>query len=1840
MFFTKKGLASHTTHVAHQTWPKKSSGEFSLPLLSLPSKNKAFYREMPDHQELDIVYSTIFENFSPQDELNIFASAIEASFPFVDFLYLKMSQNSKEIGFRVWHTNVEKNVVSRVLYLCMNKTWTFSTHCFYKVFGNVDLMLVSPQKDDQNIDWCYHQDIEKIKMIPPPIFLELAKYLDHGQSFNFARLAGIFGKTWFDYFETHFLTPHEQNFYDFCYYSQTAPNKSSMLYQHKNKLFAHISMHKEKILTAKNISLSKGGCLGSVIYSLQVLDDLYMSGLAIGISERIFPGKLLDDKKLFIFSKQNAQKNEMTNWINSLGFGRIKLEALLLVFTEIFKFKPIEEFLKSTQINHVKIISSLVMAHYEELYPLLDYFRGYSGRRTIFLKQAHYENFIDREFEYFWSAFDNARNIKQDKLIAYDIRQFYWLNTLLFETLKDYIILHQKTRDQNLLGQYGSFDMHNQYQFFFSLDPELKKQGFKTELFSPTFENIVQKLKNHGVDLSTHEKTRQFKAFLLNRFSSAIHVFLLDGISDFPKPALLNALPEAKFNTLYIFLELARFLPNLAGNLVHSVLTKLNFSDNSKKNLHDCLLGFYQEMLRSLYGLSYNERNIDIPIKANICGTDEVGIQELPDITIHECILDAHDKPLYKIEKISEPIDVKIKGISNFVQLRANETMKNPLNNFFSRDELQELACLIANSLDRLKITRLYLLRKLIAENPQSLDLLKKTGVNDAILKIIEGPSLHLDVKIEILISIRTIFGFLTIKSYQQAYQKLIHHPYSEDLVRIMLANIMHFAELSQIQLLYFLSKYRSEKLVLPNNFLQMIECLTQSLLDSPDPKVKFLVVQTLLYWIKLKQLSFLPHLIMLLKHESESDPDFSENFYSEITNFIISSDLKSFENESLLFFTDFFVNKLSHHTSPYSILKALVYLSLLPISHPSLLRRSTMESFIGLNNQNRQCIPDILKIIFHISSVAKNCEPLLAAIFSHLCALIEKQPVYSQLVFDILNNMISLMQKEHILEISKIAQRALYLCTAPILLALPSFFYNLRIHGPAIRDIEQMFLLTEGFDAGVSEDEIDAPVIQFVSSSFNCLRFKQSFIEKIIEVLLKRIVLSPKISFFYYIALERFLEIESNKVFFLKKSGLNVLILSSAFIKNIPSNREGLKRHFSRKINAILKLFINDSLDLTDFPIAELKEFYMNLLEDEDLIADATAFLLKTEEGSSFIAELSLSKNILIGLSEISLTDEVCKSLISTPLLMQISNVIRGVLTHKLQEEGFDDQYVEVVLKLVINLCSRKSLYNKLLEIFPGLIDGLQKFDFDENHIDLEFQEEIKMIINKSVALYSPSQKSIISFVEKLKFYKEIIDGTLFVNEYSLSDKKELIDILLGSLDNSDGCLELAARALEKLAKNNCFSSFFSSQSMINQLKEKLICVNMPVKSYIIDTLFWMTVNNHEISEKIQFSGMLPVLMSLLKSPESTAETVRATLGLLVNLGFANDEKILLPYLGLFIHFLSSSVPKIVINSLELLMHFENKKMNALLNHEEQQQFFTQLSYLKNSDNKEIRELSRDLVFSLFPKRYSAFKNLNDKAKTINRFGLPFLTYHPNIIYKRKKYFPELQAHLPNKNSYHHGFVDSSYYVKTKYLNPKEAENYRVIIKEGLIHSTRNSFSPLTTDIIEIMVCVTMNGEIYSSAKENYLQHTSFNKGGYLLFAGYWHVEEGIVKKIIAESGHYEPSPIALQNFAYLLQRAGCRLNETVFLYADRRLVENPTDTLNFSKTDYCFLLDDLLSEKPIQPNEEDPHISFVTHKKLSLLSQHAFFYRRIEKNVLNVSSEKKLEETQQLIRSSIFQS
>lgn len=170
---------------------------------------------------------------------------------------------------------------------------------------------------------------------------------------------------------------------------------------------------------------------------------------------------------------------------------------------------------------------------------------------------------------------------------------------------------------------------------------------------------------------------------------------------------------------------------------------------------------------------------------------------------------------------------------------------------------------------------------------------------------------------------------------------------------------------------------------------------------------------------------------------------------------------------------------------------------------------------------------------------------------------------------------------------------------------------------------------------------------------------------------------------------------------------------------------------------------------------------------------------------------------------------------------------------------------------------------------------------------------------------------------------------------------------------------------------------------------------------------------------------------------------------------------------------------------------------------------------------------------------------------------------YRRNVYTLDSNYLAETQAHFLNQEKSNSEIV--SHYQTVKYFNREEREECRVFIipkygRIGKLGPSEGVFAYLNADNIEYtdMVVLTTEGELYTATKERYhIQHSSFTGAGPVLFAGYWHVVDGVIRSITTNSGHYRTTMENLFYFLGFLESRGYRVDDISLYYYDERFEE-----------------------------------------------------------------------------------
>lgn len=243
------------------------------------------------------------------------------------------------------------------------------------------------------------------------------------------------------------------------------------------------------------------------------------------------------------------------------------------------------------------------------------------------------------------------------------------------------------------------------------------------------------------------------------------------------------------------------------------------------------------------------------------------------------------------------------------------------------------------------------------------------------------------------------------------------------------------------------------------------------------------------------------------------------------------------------------------------------------------------------------------------------------------------------------------------------------------------------------------------------------------------------------------------------------------------------------------------------------------------------------------------------------------------------------------------------------------------------------------------------------------------------------------------------------------------------------------------------------------------------------------------------------------------------------------------------------------------------------------------------------------------------------DRVRFLNKYTLYLLTYFKDNPYKRDHYFRELVANLPK---WYHRFHKQDMCIEDSicYLKTFETEEFELSINGHRLYHRMTDLLCSFFDLNTIVV-LTDKFRLFSAEKNGLrkIQHTSFNRGGYVIFAGYWEVVDGVIKRICAQSGHYEPSIVSFQNFVRYLYMMNVDLTQSCFVYVHRKLIYQESGAASLEQNHYDLPLEQLLSDNPIE--QVSIPGALVTPKKLEIIPWSMFKQKDLSQSLKNECSE-----------------
>jgi len=353
--------------------------------------------------------------------------------------------------------------------------------------------------------------------------------------------------------------------------------------------------------------------------------------------------------------KINKKGNLLTNWIDKTGRGLLLLKArnhLKNDYESAVSTNQYSKFLeyRAANLKILEEVETKSVQQYHHLYRLFNWADHY-------LRMDNKADSVDKNFK------DLTKQIIEIyKSIKGVDEPAFFLNSIFFEIIKDYLLLSLDDKCSGFWRRMGSFNLQKQYIIFFELCPSLKV-NWDTSHFKLDFDTM-ERLKN---ELSLNENPKAaniFKHFFLDRLSHYLVVKILENGKYLPHPTKIQS-----------FEELILYLPALSGMLHHHTLEQMHGDPSLQPTIAgDQRPAFYELPIFSqylfytneYYKSFYSERGIFMPIKSNICATEEIGLTQDVDIQFYDLDISEKNKTSEFHTVIQkEQLNISIEGISH-----------------------------------------------------------------------------------------------------------------------------------------------------------------------------------------------------------------------------------------------------------------------------------------------------------------------------------------------------------------------------------------------------------------------------------------------------------------------------------------------------------------------------------------------------------------------------------------------------------------------------------------------------------------------------------------------------------------------------------------------------------------------------------------------------------------------------------------------------------------------------------------------------------------------------------------------------------------------------------------------------------------------------------------------------------------------------------------------------------------------------------------------------------------------------------------------------------------------
>lgn len=201
----------------------------------------------------------------------------------------------------------------------------------------------------------------------------------------------------------------------------------------------------------------------------------------------------------------------------------------------------------------------------------------------------------------------------------------------------------------------------------------------------------------------------------------------------------------------------------------------------------------------------------------------------------------------------------------------------------------------------------------------------------------------------------------------------------------------------------------------------------------------------------------------------------------------------------------------------------------------------------------------------------------------------------------------------------------------------------------------------------------------------------------------------------------------------------------------------------------------------------------------------------------------------------------------------------------------------------------------------------------------------------------------------------------------------------------------------------------------------------------------------------------------------------------------------------------------------------------------------------------KEIAEYHKDLS-KLTDSRYGVLPLRNNRTYSLKMketYGQFWLETMDPCHRRLANYYQHWLDTNPSKTDYKSFFLwlESQSIPKfipfVEYFTDTKMKGFHVGISNGtLLHSATNK--PLSNDPAKRNIyIITLSKELYIATHQDGYWHNSLSRGKSVLGAGLLHVQEGLIKKISFESGHYLPSLEQSFQSLSILRERGARFHD-----------------------------------------------------------------------------------------------